>query len=185
MSLTEFLLASISTPPPSHTSSTAFPKDAGIFLHEVQPTPAQRHVYKKSTTPAHCLAVTRGHIFAAQEGKAVVHVYNREKGNQEATIAFGERISAIAIACGDSVLLLGTEKGSLICWEVGAFASLSNLSTHFLEYGDLGKCWQLFIQALSPMCTSMARWVAHISKELNRKIKLSISHFFHMGFLIA
>lgn len=58
------------------------------------------------------------HVFAAQAGTAVVHVYSREKGgNQEATAHFPDRISSIALAGGD-ILVLGTEGGRLFLWEV-------------------------------------------------------------------
>ena len=59
-------------------------------------------------------------MFAAQSEKAIVHVYSRERGNQEATIPFPERIRSIAIAGGKNgdILVLGTEGGRLILWEV-------------------------------------------------------------------
>ncbi len=61
------------------------------------------------------------HVFAAQADKAVVHVYSRERGNQEATVPFPERIQS-ATFCGDhggaGVLMLGTEGGRIIAWEV-------------------------------------------------------------------
>jgi pre-rRNA-processing protein IPI3 len=114
--LTEHFIASISTP--SKTPNTSVTKDAGIFLHELQPLGGQRSIFKKSATPQHCLAVSEWHIFAAQAGKAVVHVYNREKGNQEATIPFNERIACLALAVADTVLVLGTESGRILLWEV-------------------------------------------------------------------
>lgn len=100
------------------TPNTSVAKDAAIFDYEFQPLPAQRAVFKKSSTPPNCLAVSATHVFAAQFDKAVVHVYGKEKGNQEVTIPFPERIGCIALACNDTVLLLGTEKGRIILWEV-------------------------------------------------------------------
>jgi hypothetical protein len=113
--LTEQFVASIAAPTKPNTGVT---KDAGIFLHEFQPLAAQRHVFKKSASKACGLAVSSSHIFAAQEGKAVVHVYSREKGNQEAIVPFQERIHSVALACGDTVLLLGAESGRILVWEV-------------------------------------------------------------------
>jgi len=113
--LTEHFVASIATQTKANTGIT---KDAGVFFHEYQPLAAQRHVFKKSATAPNGLAVSSSHIFAAQEGKAVVHVYSREKGNQEALVPFPERIHSIALAAKDTVLLLGTESGRVLAWEV-------------------------------------------------------------------
>ena len=63
------------------------------------------------------LAVSPTHIFAAQADKAVVHVYSRERGNQESLVSFPERVHALALI-GDGVLALGTAEGRVILWEV-------------------------------------------------------------------
>lgn len=64
--------------------------------------------------------MSASHVFAAQAEKAIVHIYSREKGNQEATVPFPERIRSIALAGGQNgdILVLGTEGGRLILWEV-------------------------------------------------------------------
>ena len=95
-------------------------RDVGICVQEFQPAPQLRSTFKKSSTTANCLAVSPSHIFSAQAEKAVVHVYSREKGNQEALVPFPERIRSIAVAGGKygDVLILGTEGGRLILWEV-------------------------------------------------------------------
>lgn len=117
--LTEQFIASISVPIKANTGLT---KDAGIFLHELQPLPAQRHLFKKSITAPHCLAVSPSHFFAAQEEKAVIHVYSREKGNQECLIPFQERIHCVECAGKDGeVLLIGCESGRVLIWEVRMF----------------------------------------------------------------
>jgi pre-rRNA-processing protein IPI3 len=113
--LTEHFVASISAQTKANTGVT---KDAGIFVHEHQPLAAQRHVFKKSASAQNGLAVSSSHIFAAQADKAVVHVYSRDKGNQEAIVPFPERIHSIALAAKDTVLLLGTESGRVLAWEV-------------------------------------------------------------------
>lgn len=96
-------------------------KDIGIQFYEFQPTQTPRSVLKKSSTPTRCLAVSSTHVFAAQTDKAVVHVYSREKGNQEAVVPFHERIHSLALAGEDGgILVLGTEGGKLILWEVRA-----------------------------------------------------------------
>ncbi|KAF2440645.1 WD40 repeat-like protein [Karstenula rhodostoma CBS 690.94] len=125
--LTEQFVASIS----AHTkANTGVTKDSGIFLHEFQPLPAQRHVFKKSASAQNGLAVSSSHVFAAQADKAVVHVYSREKGNQEALIPFPERIHSIALAARDTVLLLGTESGRVLAWEMCSGRLVSTSTSH-------------------------------------------------------
>lgn len=121
--LTESFIAS--TLSPSKQAQTAHSKALGIHHHEYQPNPSLKASFKKSSTQQNCLAVSASHIFAAQSEKAVVHVYNREHGNQEAVVPFPERIRSIAFA-GDAehhvgVLVLGTEAGGLLLWEVQQF----------------------------------------------------------------
>jgi pre-rRNA-processing protein IPI3 len=113
--LTEQFVAAISA---STKPNTGVTKDAGIFIHEFQPLAAQRHVFKKSATAPNGIAMSASHMFAAQADKAIVHVYSREKGNQEAVVPFPERIHSIALAAHDTVLLLGTESGRVLAWEV-------------------------------------------------------------------
>ena len=100
--LSEHLVASIGAP--FKATGTSIAKDAAIFVHEYQPSGTQRTMLKKSATPQNCLAVSDTHIFAAQAERAVVNVYNRERGNQEATIPFTERINCLTLACNDAVL---------------------------------------------------------------------------------
>ncbi len=117
--LSESFVASLLTPSAHPASSTL--KDVGVCIHEFQPSPSLRTALKKSSTESNSLAVSPSHIFAAQTGKAVVHVYSRERGNQEATVPFPERIRSLALAGDDGgigVLVLGTEGGRLILWEV-------------------------------------------------------------------
>lgn len=113
--LTEHFIASVGVP--AKAPGPNVPKDAAVFLYEYQPLSTQRTLYKKSATLPNCLAVSENHIFAAQADKAVVHVYNREKGNHEATVPFTERISSITLACEDSILIIGTVEGRIILWE--------------------------------------------------------------------
>lgn len=121
--LTEHFVASIRTP--EKISNSGF-KDVGIFLHELLPLAGQRQAFKRSATSPNCLAVNQTHVFAAQADKAVIHVYHRGKGNHEATIPFNEKITCIALAASDSVLILGTEGGRVMAWEVWNY-SLSAL----------------------------------------------------------
>lgn len=104
----------------SKTPAISTLKDVGICIHELQPASALRATFKKSSTAPNGLAVTPTHVFAAQADKAVVHVYSRIRGNQEATVPFPERIRSAAVAGGPNgeVLVLGTEGGRLILWEV-------------------------------------------------------------------
>jgi pre-rRNA-processing protein IPI3 len=118
--LSEGFFASIRAQPKA--PNTAIAKDLGIYLHELHPTPTIKSSFKKSSTLVNALAVSSTHIFAAQADKAVVHVYSREKGNQESLISFPERIHSAALV-GDGVLVLGTAEGRVILWEV----SVSNV----------------------------------------------------------
>lgn len=117
--LTESFLVSTLTSGKSNKS--ALSKDVGIYLYDLQPITALKSSYKKSSTQPNCLAASTSHIFAAQAEKAVIHVYSRQRGNQEAVVPFPERIHSIVL-CGDvdggGMLALGTEGGGLILWEV-------------------------------------------------------------------
>jgi hypothetical protein len=117
--LTENLVASVLSNGQNTTSSAA--KDAGIHFYDLRPQFAARHAFKKSSTAPNCLAVGLSHIYAAQTDKAVVHVYSRERNNQETVVPFPERINSITLSNaseGPGVLILGTEGGRLILWEV-------------------------------------------------------------------
>ncbi|KAJ5472965.1 hypothetical protein N7530_006966 [Penicillium desertorum] len=86
----------------SAKSPTASLRDVGVCIHELQPSSILRSTFKKSSTLTNCLAVSPSHIFTAQADKAVLHVYNREKGNQEGVVPFPERIRSIAVAGGQT-----------------------------------------------------------------------------------
>ncbi|KAJ5623407.1 hypothetical protein N7490_012012 [Penicillium lividum] len=123
-----FIAATLS----SAKSPTATLRDVGICVHEFQPAPQLRSTFKKSSTTPNCLAVSPSHIFSAQADKAVVHVYSREKGNQEALIPFPERIRSIAVvgAKHGDVLVLGTEGGRLILWETCTGRQVATTASH-------------------------------------------------------
>ncbi|KAL5119531.1 Pre-rRNA-processing protein ipi3 [Pleosporales sp. CAS-2024a] len=125
--LTEHFVAAISA---STKPNTGVIRDAGIFIHEYQPLAAQRHVFKKSATAPNGVAISSSHIFAAQADKAVVHVYSREKGSQEAVVPFPERIHSIALAVQETVLLLGTESGRVLAWETCSGRLVSTSTSH-------------------------------------------------------
>lgn len=96
-------------------------KDIGIHIHEYQPNPSHKSSFKKSSTGPSCLAVNATHIFTAQADKSVIHVYNRERNNQEAVVPFQEQITCLALAGrhdGAGTLVMGTQGGRLILWEV-------------------------------------------------------------------
>ncbi|KAI7502678.1 WD40 repeat-like protein [Hortaea werneckii] len=126
--LAEHIIASIGVPEKVVPSNVA--KDAAIFIHEAQPIQQPKAVFKKSATPPNCLAVSSTHIFAAQTGKAVVHVYSREKGNQEATIPFTERITCLTLACEETVLVLGTAEGRCFLWETATGRLVTTAQSH-------------------------------------------------------
>lgn len=132
--LTEQFVAAISG---STKPNTGVTKDQGIFIHEFQPLAAQRNIFKKSATAQNGIAISSTHIFAAQTEKAIVHVYSREKGNQEAIVPFPERIHSIALAAQDTVLLLGTESGRVLAWEVSHASSCVNRVAVLMHSTDL------------------------------------------------
>jgi pre-rRNA-processing protein IPI3 len=105
------------------SANSAISKDVGIYVHTLHPTYSAKSTFKKSSTKPNCTAVSSTHIFAAQADKAVVHVYSRERGNQETLISFPERIHCLALV-HDGLLAVGTVEGRIILWEV---CYLSNL----------------------------------------------------------
>ena len=133
--LSEHLVASIGAP--FKATGTSIAKDAAIFVHEYQPSGTQRTMFKKSATPQNCLAVSDTHIFAAQAERAVVNVYNRERGNQEATIPFTERINCLTLACNDAVLIMGTTEGRVFLWEVATGRQVTTAQSHLQPVNQL------------------------------------------------
>lgn len=128
--LSETFIAATSAPPKDPSTNTSLLKDAGIFIHSFQPQPALRSTFKKSTSPANCLAISETHIYSAQAGKALVHVYSREKGKQEAIVPFPERIHSIALVADETVLVLGTENGGIFVWEICTGRQISTPQSH-------------------------------------------------------
>ncbi|KAH8426438.1 putative ribosomal assembly complex component Ipi3 [Aspergillus melleus] len=128
--LSEYFIASTLASAKAPTSNSL--RDVGICVHEFQPAPTLRSSFKKSSTAANCLAVSPSHVFAAQSEKAILHVYSREKGNQEATVPFPERIRSIAIAGSKNgdVVVLGTEGGRLILWETCTGRQVATTASH-------------------------------------------------------
>jgi len=101
------------------SANTAIAKDVGIYVHTLHPSYSIKSTFKKSSTQPNCTAVSTTHIFAAQVEKAVIHVYSRGQGNQEALISFPERIHCLTLV-NDGLLVLGTAEGRIILWEVGS-----------------------------------------------------------------
>ncbi|KAL4924899.1 putative ribosomal assembly complex component Ipi3 [Aspergillus undulatus] len=124
-----FVASTLASAKPSASASL---RDVGICFHELQPSSTLRSTLKKSSTAPNCLAVSVSHVFAAQSEKAIVHVYSREKGNQEATVPFPERIRSIAVAGSKNgdIVVLGTEGGRLILWEVCTGRQVATTAAH-------------------------------------------------------
>ncbi|KAK3389136.1 WD40-repeat-containing domain protein [Sordaria brevicollis] len=110
------------------SSNTSIAKDVGIYGHTLSPTYSVKYNFKKSSAPVNCVAVSENHVYAAQENKAYVHVYSRIRGNQEAFVAFPERIRCLTLA-GD-VLILGTAEGRLMLWETSTGRLISTPARH-------------------------------------------------------
>ncbi|KAL8387117.1 hypothetical protein RB595_010143 [Gaeumannomyces hyphopodioides] len=111
--LSEEFVSAICGPP--LTSNTSIAKDVGVYVHTLSPAYSIKGTFKKNSAPPNCLAVNESHVFAAQDGKAALHVYSRLRGNQEAYVPFPEKIRCLALA-GD-VLVLGTAEGRIMLWE--------------------------------------------------------------------
>ncbi|KXX76384.1 Pre-rRNA-processing protein crb3/ipi3 [Madurella mycetomatis] len=124
--LSEEFVTAICGPPLS--SNTAIAKDVGIYCHALSPTFSVKSTFKKSSVPVNCLGVSETHVFAAQHEKAYVHVYSRLRGNQEAFVAFPERIRCLTLA-GD-VLVMGTAEGRLMLWETCTGRLVSTPARH-------------------------------------------------------
>ncbi|KAL2019595.1 hypothetical protein VTK56DRAFT_9492 [Thermocarpiscus australiensis] len=124
--LSEEFVSTVCGPPLS--SNTAIAKDVGIYCHTLSPTYSVKSTFKKSSVPVNCLGVSEAHIFAAQHEKAYVHVYSRLRGNQEAFVAFPERIRCLTLA-GD-VLVVGTTEGRLMLWETCTGRLVSTPARH-------------------------------------------------------
>lgn len=123
--LTESIVASVSKiedSKPTSWTGTPFPKDAAIFEFAVNPRFAVTSVFKKSSTVRSGLALSDSHVFAAQTDKAAIHVYDRAKGKQEATVPLPEKATAIETAgeCGE-LLIIGTDEGNVLVWSVRWF----------------------------------------------------------------
>ncbi|KAL6713609.1 Pre-rRNA-processing protein ipi3 [Lecanora helva] len=126
--LTESFVASTLNPEKPSNSTVL-----GVHIHDLQPLPGLKHSFKKSSTNTNCLAIHPSHIFAAQADKAVVNVYSRERNNQEAIVPFPEKIHSIVLAGesdGAGILVLGTEGGSLILWELATGRQVSTPQHH-------------------------------------------------------
>ncbi|KAF1729537.1 Pre-rRNA-processing protein crb3/ipi3 [Beauveria bassiana] len=128
--LTEELVSAVCGPPIA--ANTAVPKDVGIYIHTVAPAWRLKASFKKSSVGPNCLAVSANHVFAAQDQKAHVHVYSRQRGTQETLVSFQERIRSVALT--GNVLLLGTAEGRLLLWE--AISCLATTDSHVLTASD-------------------------------------------------
>ncbi|KAL8945428.1 MAG: hypothetical protein Q9211_000031 [Gyalolechia sp. 1 TL-2023] len=129
--LTESFIASTRAIEEKANATTA--KDIGIHVHDYQPNPSLQSSFRKSSTQPNCLAVNATHIFAAQAEKSVVHVYSRERGNQEAVVPFQENITCLALAGryhGAGTLALGTQGGRLLLWELATGRQISTPQSH-------------------------------------------------------
>lgn len=124
-----FVAATLTTNKAPGNTSAAF-KDVGIFIYQYQPQNLFSHGFKKSSTRPGCVAVSDSHVFAAQADKAVINAYSRERGTQEVTVPFPERIGCIAYAHGTGLLVLGTEEGKLILWEVSTGRITTSSASH-------------------------------------------------------
>lgn len=127
--LTESFIAASASPPKLASSSSAALKDAGIFFHNLQPQPGLKTSYKKSATAPNCCTLSTTHIFAAQADKAIIHVYDRSKGAQEATASFQERITSITLI-RNFYLAIGFQNGAISVWEILTGRSLTTAQAH-------------------------------------------------------
>ncbi|RFU25510.1 hypothetical protein B7463_g10838, partial [Scytalidium lignicola] len=128
--LTESFITSIRAQPKANNTSIA--KDVGIHIQLLHPIHSVKSSLKKSSTAVNSLAASSTHIFAAQADKAVIHVYSREDGKQEAPVSFPERIRSLALI-GDGVVVVGTIEGRIMLWEVATGRHVSTPAAHLQE----------------------------------------------------
>ncbi|KAF2105017.1 WD40 repeat-like protein [Rhizodiscina lignyota] len=130
--LTESFVASCGLPSTAKSSknSTSALRDVSIAIHTLHPLPAPRQTFKKSATAQNCVAVSDEHIFAAQSDKAVVNVYSRERGNQEAIVPLQEKVTSLAVAAEGTVVVMGTEGGRVMLWETCTGRFISTPPSH-------------------------------------------------------
>ncbi|KAL4730810.1 Pre-rRNA-processing protein ipi3 [Fusarium chlamydosporum] len=124
--LSQEFISTISGPPLA--ANTAISKDVGIYSHSLTPSHTIKATFKKSSAPVNGLAVSQTHIFTAQDQKAHVHVYSRQRGNQEALVPFPERIRSLALA--GQVLVVGSTEGRLFLWETCTGRQVSTPPCH-------------------------------------------------------
>ena len=131
-----FIAATWNAPKLNASQSTAL-KDAGVFYHSFQPAPSLCSTFKKSAAAPNCIVLSPTHLFAAQSGKAAVHVYDRSNeahqsgtNKHDTTIPFSEHIHSLALAGNGEILILGTESGCLLLWELCTGRLLSTPQTH-------------------------------------------------------
>ncbi|RMZ85359.1 hypothetical protein DV737_g827, partial [Chaetothyriales sp. CBS 132003] len=135
--LIESFIAATSAPHKAPQHLAAALKDVGICQYEFQPQPGLRQGFKKSSVGPNCLALSKSHIFAAQLEKAVINVYSRDKANQEATVPFPERVRSLVFVEAASVLVIGTESGKLILWEVATGRLVTSSASHLHAVSSL------------------------------------------------
>lgn len=132
--LSENFVTSTAHAPTKATATTAnatVVRDASIHLHVLQPALRLHASFKSSQTQnPNTLAINDTHVFAAQSGKATLHVYSRERQNQEAIVSFGDRISSVTLMLDGDVLVAGTEKGRLIFWEIKTGRAIHTTAAH-------------------------------------------------------
>ncbi|KAI9769388.1 MAG: Pre-rRNA-processing protein ipi3 [Geoglossum simile] len=116
----------------SAKTAPAGSRDASLAIRTLHPSPAIKTAFKKNSSLQNCIAVSGTHIYAAQSEKAVVHVYSRERENQEVSVPFPERIHSLTIAAPEAggVLILGTEGGRVILWEICTGRQISTSQSH-------------------------------------------------------
>ncbi|KAF3930190.1 hypothetical protein ABW20_dc0101337 [Dactylellina cionopaga] len=124
--LTE-LVAIASNPSASAGASTS--PEAYISLHDIHSF-SQSSLFKKSSCPPQCLAISPSHIFAAQSDKSVLNVYNRTKGNLETTIPLPEQLSAVSCSLNGGVVVMGTKSGRVNVWETASGRYTSTPLSH-------------------------------------------------------
>lgn len=126
---TESFIAAIGTSNSSikaKSNPTPALRDATIVDFSLAPQRESKQSFKKSAALQNCLAISEEHIFVAQDGKAVINVYSRERGNQEALVPLQERVRSLETACNGTVVVMGMEGGGLSLWEVRRAVPLEN-----------------------------------------------------------
>ncbi|KAJ6264158.1 hypothetical protein Dda_0300 [Drechslerella dactyloides] len=161
------IVAVACNPPPALGASSS--PEAAVTLHDIH-TFTTVAVFKKSATPPNGLAVSRTHVFAAQEDKSVLNVYNRVKGGLEAIVPLPEVLSAVACSQDGGVVVMGTTTGRVNAWETSSGRYSATALCHLQRVSVIAiDRTTSFVLTASDDCTILVWSLPHILTPINNQ----------------